>query len=70
MVIVVASFYGQVSTASRLEPLPGGNLLFTIKFPEIPCWYSFTTLEGKAESTLEPHSGFDHGTPGLGIQCH
>ena len=28
-----------------------------------------STLEGwKAESTLEPPSGFDHGSPGLGIQ--
>ena len=28
------------------------------------------TSEGwKAESTLEPPSGFEHGTPGLGIQC-
>ena len=32
-------FYGWVSTASRLEPLRGGSLLFTTKFPEI--WYSF-----------------------------
>ena len=29
-------FYGWGSTASRLEPLQGGSLLFTIKFPEIP----------------------------------
>ena len=28
-----------------------------------------STSEGwKAESTLEPCSGFEHGTPGLGIQ--
>ena len=28
------------------------------------------TSEGwKAELTLEPPSGFEHGTPGLGIQC-
>ena len=28
-----------------------------------------STLEGwKADSTLEPSSGFDHGNPGLGIQ--
>ena len=32
----MASFYGWSSTASRLEPLQGGNLLFTTKFPEIP----------------------------------
>ena len=27
-----------------------------------------TSEEWKAESTLEPPSGFDHGTPGLAIQ--
>ena len=32
----MASFYGWGSTASRLEPLRGGSLLFTTKFPEIP----------------------------------
>ena len=31
----MAPFYGWGSTASRLEPLRGGSLLFTIKFPEI-----------------------------------
>ena len=30
----MAPFYGQGSTASRLEPLRGGSLLFTTKFPE------------------------------------
>ena len=55
------------STASRLEPLRGGSLLFTSKFPEIPGTH-FIDLEGaKAKSTLEPPSGFEHGTPGLGI---
>ena len=29
-------FYGWASTAPRLEPLCGGSLLFTSKFPEIP----------------------------------
>ena len=29
-------FYGWSSTASRLQPLQGGSLLFTIQFPEIP----------------------------------
>ena len=29
-------FYGWCSTASRLEPLRGGTLLYTTKFPEIP----------------------------------
>ena len=32
----MATFYGWGSTASRLEPLRGGSLLFTTKFPEIP----------------------------------
>ena len=31
----MAPFYGWGSTALRLEPLRGGNLLFTNKFPEI-----------------------------------
>ena len=44
----MAPFYGLGSTASRLQPLRGGSLLFTIQ----------------AESTLEPPSGFEHGTPG------
>ena len=32
----MAPFYGWGSTASRLEPLGGGSLLFTTKFLEIP----------------------------------
>ena len=32
----MALFYGWGSTASRLHPLRGGSLLFTIQFPEIP----------------------------------
>ena len=32
----MAPFYGWGSTASRLDPLQGGSLLFTTKFPEIP----------------------------------
>ena len=32
----MAPFYGCGSNASRLEPLRGGSLLFTTKFPEIP----------------------------------
>ena len=34
--IFVAPFHRWGSTASRLEPLRGGRLLFTTKFPEIP----------------------------------
>ena len=32
----MAPIYGWGSTASRLEPLQGGSLLFITKFPEIP----------------------------------
>ena len=32
----MAFFYGWGLTDLRLEPLPGGSLLFTTKFPEIP----------------------------------
>ena len=32
----MAPFYRLGSTASRLESLRGGSLLFTTKFPEIP----------------------------------
>ena len=32
----MAPFCGWGSTASGLEPLPGGSLLFITKFPEIP----------------------------------
>ena len=35
----MAPFYGWGSTASRLVPLPGGSLLFTTKFPDIPGTY-------------------------------
>ena len=32
----MAPFYGWGSNASRLQPLRGGSLHFTIRFPEIP----------------------------------
>ena len=35
----MAPFCGWGSTASRLEPLRGGSLLFNTKFPEIPGTY-------------------------------
>ena len=60
----MASFYGWGSTGSRLEPLRGGSLC-SKKFLVL----ILSTSEGsKAESTLEQPSGFEHGTPGLGIQ--
>ena len=47
-------FYGWGSTASRLEPLRGGSLLFTTKFPEIPRTH-FIDL-GKDERLSRPWS--------------
>ena len=59
----MAHFYGWASTASGLVPLRGGSLLFTTKFPEIPGTHSINLGRiKKAESTLEPPSGFEHGT--------
>ena len=56
------------STASRLEPLRGGSLLFTTS-PQKFLVLTLSTSEGwKAESTLESPSGVEHGTPGLEIQ--
>ena len=64
----MAPFYGWGSTSSRLEPLQGGSLLLTTKFPEIPGTHCIDLRRMNAESTLELPSGFEHGTPGLGIQ--
>ena len=68
--LILTPFYGWGSTVSRLEshvdeavyflPLLSQNFLVLI----------LSTSEGwKAESTLEPPSGFEHGTPGLRIYC-
>ena len=55
-------FYGPFLTASKLEPLRGGS---SQKFLVL----ILSTSGGwKAESTLEPPSGFENGTSGLGIQ--
>ena len=43
----MAPFYGWGSTASRLQPLRGGSLLFTIQFPEIT---ELALLKGKLTS--------------------
>ena len=61
----MATFYRWGSTGSMVEPLRGGSLLFTTKFLVI----ILSTSKGwRAESNLEPPSGFEHRTPGLGIQ--
>ena len=52
-------FYGWDSTALRLDPLSSQKFLALI----------LSTSKGwKAELTLESPNGFEHGTPGLGIQ--
>ena len=58
----MAPFYGWGSTATRLVYfLPFSSQKFLVLI--------LSTTEGwKAELTLEPPSGFEHGTPGLGIQ--
>ena len=43
----MAPFYGWGSTASNLEPLHGGSLLFTIKFPETGTYFiDFGRMKG------------------------
>ena len=61
-------FYGWGSTASRQEPLRRGSLLFTTSSQKFLVLILLTSGGLKAELTLEPPSGFEHGTPGLGIQ--
>ena len=57
----MALFYGWGSTASRLVPLRGGNLIFTTKFPDIPGSHFINIGRMKGcESTLEPPSGFEY----------
>ena len=60
--------YGWGSTALRLEPLQGGSLLFTASFQKFLVFILSASEGWKAKSTLEPPSGFEHETPGLGIQ--
>ena len=55
------------STASKLEPLRGDSLHFAIKSQKFLVLILSTSERWKTESTLEPPSGFEHGTPGLGM---
>ena len=47
----MAPFYGCGSTASRLEPLWGGSLLYNAKFPEIS---GIHFIPGKDERLSRP----------------
>ena len=44
-------FYGWGSTASRLQLLPGGSLLFTIQFPEITGTHFIDLVRGNQTAT-------------------
>ena len=66
-------FYGWGSTASRLPShfVETVYLLFTNKWPEISGTHLIDLGRmKKAESTLEPPSGFEHETPGLVVQLY
>ena len=53
-----------------IEPLRGDNFLFIIQFPGFQLVLNWSPLEGwKVELTLEPPSGFESRSPGLGIHC-
>ena len=65
---IMTPFYGWDSTAWRLQPLQGGSLVFTTKFPEIPGTHLIDLGRMKGWVDLELASGFEHRTPGLGIQ--
>ena len=49
------------------EALRGDSLLVTTKFQKYLALIWYTSQGWKAESILEPPSGFEHGSPGLGI---
>ena len=62
-------FYGWSSTASSLQSHYEEAVYFLQLSSQKFLVLILSTSEGwKAESTLEPPSGFEHGTPGLGIQ--
>ena len=64
----MAPFYGWGSTASRLQPLQGGSLLFTTKFPEIPGTHFVDLRRMKGWVDLGANQWFWTRDPGLGIQ--
>ena len=52
----MAPFYGWGSTASRLEPLRGGSLLFTTKFPEVPGTLKLLHVLRKLKKYVSKHT--------------
>ena len=65
----MAPFYGWGSTVSRLQTHCEEANYFLPLGPQDFLVLIYSTSEGwKAELTLEPPSGFEPGTPELGIQ--
>ena len=64
----MAPIYGWGSTASRLELLWEGSLLYSNNSQKFLILILLTSEGWKTESTLEPPNDFDHETPELGIQ--
>ena len=65
----MAPFYGWGSTVSRLQkPLRGDNWLFTSRSPWLPGTHLVGLGRMKDWVDLGTISGFEPGTPGLGIQ--
>ena len=66
----MAPFYGWDPTASRLQSHCKEIIYFSSLSFQKSLIFIWSTSEGwKAESALEPPSGFELGTPGLGTQC-
>ena len=65
----MAPFYGWGSTASRLQSHFEEADYFLLPRSQKVLVLIWSYSEGwKAELTLEPPSGFEHGAPGLGIR--
>ena len=64
----MAPIYGWVSTASSLEPLWGGSLLFTTQVPEIPGTHFIDLGRLKDWVDLEATKWFSTRDPELAIQ--
>ena len=65
----MAPFYGWGSTASRLQSHYKETIFFLPGSPQNFLVLTWPTSEGwKAEATLKPPSGLEHGIPALEIQ--
>ena len=64
----MAPFYGSGSTASGYGHFEEAVYFLPLSSQKFLVLILSTSEGWKAESTLEPPSGFEYGTPGLGIQ--